>query len=125
MIYSGIPYLQNQMRTVIERSLNFILDTGQIPHHFVNTTPTYVSLCAANQTGPNAFLLSSAMLYVENTGDYDWLKANIKRLELAAQYLQSLYDPTWNLINTPGSLYIDGMKKFRLSIFFFKFVWMN
>lgn len=29
-MYSGIPYLQNQIKTVIERSQSFMLVTGQV-----------------------------------------------------------------------------------------------
>lgn len=53
------------------------------------------------------FLNSSALIYVENSGDYEWLKSNIASLELAMSYLEKMYSSNFQLIFSPGSLYID------------------
>jgi hypothetical protein len=54
LIYSGEPFLQEQARTVIERSGSFLCigavqkdhkcTYGQLPHHFQGTTPTFLAL---------------------------------------------------------------------------------
>ena len=57
LIYSGDPFLQEQARTVIERSGAFLCvgqvqqvhncTTGQLPHHFVREVPHYLALSGA------------------------------------------------------------------------------
>lgn len=41
MLGAGDPYLQEEVRRVIERSGEFLLPSGQLPHHFVGTKPVY------------------------------------------------------------------------------------
>ena len=65
LIYSGEPFLQEQARTVIERSGSFLCigdigkthkcTYGQLPHHFEGDVPTFLALSGATQTGPNTF----------------------------------------------------------------------
>lgn len=38
------PYLWNEARKLIEKSESAMLSTGQLPHHFVGETPTYVAI---------------------------------------------------------------------------------
>ena len=60
LIYSGEPFLQEQARTVIERSGAWLCigevekkntcTYGQLPHHFVGDKPTVLALSGATQT---------------------------------------------------------------------------
>ncbi|HEY4461502.1 MAG TPA: hypothetical protein VGN41_02460, partial [Streptosporangiaceae bacterium] len=59
LLYSGDPYLEQQARTLIEKSGSAILPSGQIPHHFNGSTPTYVAISGATQTGPNIFWIEA------------------------------------------------------------------
>jgi hypothetical protein len=58
---------------VLEQSGTYLTPDGQLPHHFVNTTPTFVALSGETQTGPNLFWVLSCFNYVKNSGDIDWL----------------------------------------------------
>ena len=78
LIYSGDKFLQEQARTVIERSGEFLCigqvqkthkcTYGQLPHHFVGDKPTFLALSGATQTGPNTFWVKSALQYARNSG---------------------------------------------------------
>eukprot|EP00041_Stephanoeca_diplocostata_P004961 m.53855 g.53855 ORF g.53855 m.53855 type:complete len:798 (-) comp15471_c1_seq1:129-2522(-) len=105
--YSGEPYLQNQARLVIERSGAFLLDNGQLPHHFVDDKPQYTALSGATQTGPNTFWTKSALRYAHVTGDIDWLRGYMPTLRKASSFCFNLIDPERHLLNAPGSLMID------------------
>lgn len=107
LLYSGDPYLQNQARTLIEKSGAAITASGQIPHHFIGSTPTYVAISGATQTGPNIFWIESALQYARTTGDYAWLRAEMPTVEKALSFLTDRYDPSVQLVNAPGPLWID------------------
>jgi hypothetical protein len=107
LLYSGDPYLQDQARTLIEKSGSAILPSGQIPHHFIGSTPTYVAISGATQTGPNIFWIEAALQYAKTTGDYTWLRAEMPTIERALSFLTDRYDPSVQLINAPGPLWID------------------
>ena len=49
LLFSGDSYLQEQSRGVVERSGDFLLATGQLPHHFDGNTPVYIALSGATQ----------------------------------------------------------------------------
>ena len=51
MLYSGDPFLANEVRKILERTGSFALDNGQLPHHLIGTKPTYVALSGATQVG--------------------------------------------------------------------------
>jgi hypothetical protein len=107
LLYSGDRYLQREARRVIERSGQAILASGQIPHHFDGADPTYVAISGATQTGPNIFWISSALDYAGATGDYDWLRTQMPRIEHALAFITDRYDPGVQLISAPGPLWID------------------
>jgi len=107
LVYSGDPYLQRQARTIIDKTGAHILSNGQVPHHFVDTTPSYVAISGATMTGPNIFWIASALQYARATGDYDWLRARMPLLERALGYLTDRYDPRVGLVDAPGPLWID------------------
>lgn len=101
LIYSGEPFLQEQARTVIERSGSFLCigdvgkshkcTYGQLPHHFVGDTPTFLALSGATQTGPNTFWVKSALQYARNSGNLAWLKSYMPTLRAAAAFCTSLH----------------------------------
>jgi len=107
LVYSGDPYLQRQARTLIDKTGAHILSSGQVPHHFVDTTPSYVAISGATMTGPNIFWIASALQYARATGDYDWLRARMPLLERALGYLTDRYNPRVGLVDAPGPLWID------------------
>jgi len=107
LVYSGDPYLQGQARAIIDKTGAHILPSGQVPHHFVDTTPSYVAISGATMTGPNIFWIASALQYARATGDYDWLRARMPLLERALGYLTGRYDPRVGLVDAPGPLWID------------------
>jgi hypothetical protein len=94
LIYSGEPFLQEQARTVIERSGSWLCigeveknntcTYGQLPHHFVGTTPTFLALSGATQTGPNTFWTKSALQYARNSGNLAWLKSYMPTLRASS-----------------------------------------
>lgn len=107
LLYSGDPYLQQQARTLIEKSGSAILPSGQIPHHFNGATPTYVAISGATQTGPNIFWIEAALQYAKATGDTGWLRNEMPTIEQALAFLTSRYNPALQLVNAPGPLWID------------------
>eukprot|EP00040_Diaphanoeca_grandis_P026583 m.149250 g.149250 ORF g.149250 m.149250 type:complete len:880 (-) comp30646_c0_seq1:102-2741(-) len=108
MIYSGNPYLMRQARDVVERSGDFLLENGQLPHHFVNDKPTYTALSGATQTGPNTFWTKTALQYAKASGDMEWLKSYMPTLRNSSSFCFNLIDPSeGGLIKAPGSLMID------------------
>ncbi len=107
LLYSGDRYLQAEARKVIERSGAAMLPSGQIPHHFDGTAPTYVAISGATQTGPNIFWISSALDYAAETGDRAWLRAQMPRIERALAFITDRYDAGRRLISAPGPLWID------------------
>lgn len=107
LLYSGDHYLQAQARSLIEKSGAAITASGQIPHHFIGSTPTYTAISGATQTGPNIFWIETALQYAKTTGDYAWLRAEMPTIENALSFLTDRYDPSVQLINAPGPLWID------------------
>jgi hypothetical protein len=107
LVYSGDPYLADQARTLIERSGDAMSADGQIPHHFQGPDPTFVAISGATQTGPNIFWIAAALQYVKATGDTAWLRAHRDQIERALDFLTRRYDPSVQLVNAPGPLWID------------------
>lgn len=107
LLFSGDPYLQEQVRTVLERNGDFINEKGQLPHHFQNATPTYQALSGETQTGPNVFWILSCFNYAKTTGDLEWLSSYMPKLRNASAFLFDMIDPNFNLLDAPGSLMID------------------
>lgn len=117
LIYSGEPFLLEQARTVIERSGSWLCigaveknqtcTYGQLPHHFAGTTPTFLALSGATQTGPNTFWTKSALQYARNSGNMAWLKSYMPTLRAAAAFCFDLIDKENHLLLAPGSLMID------------------
>lgn len=50
LLFSGDTYLQEQVRSVLERNGDFINDKGQLPHHFVDIKPVYQAISGETQT---------------------------------------------------------------------------
>ena len=44
LLLSYDTYLWNEARKLIEKSESAMLPNGQLPHHFVGETPTYVAI---------------------------------------------------------------------------------
>jgi len=107
LVYSGDAYLQQQARTLIEKSGDAMAPNGQIPHHFNGPEPTFVAISGATQTGPNIFWIAAALQYVKASGDYEWLRAHRDQIERALDFLTARYDPQVQLVDAPGPLWID------------------
>jgi hypothetical protein len=112
MLYSGDPYLQRQVRDVVERSGEFLRvadnsSNGQLPHHFAKDVPTFLALSGATQTGPNTFWVKTALRYAHATGDLSWLQQYMPTLRNASDFCFDLIDPSMHLLDAPGSLMID------------------
>eukprot|EP01062_Namystynia_karyoxenos_P056453 TRINITY_DN47418_c0_g1_i1.p1 TRINITY_DN47418_c0_g1~~TRINITY_DN47418_c0_g1_i1.p1 ORF type:complete len:912 (+),score=201.92 TRINITY_DN47418_c0_g1_i1:73-2736(+) len=107
LVYSGDPYLQEQVRAVLERNGDFINAKGQLPHHFQGTTPTYQALSGETQTGPNVFWILSCFNYAKASGNLQWLKGYMPKLRNASAFLYDMIDPAVGLLSAPGSLMID------------------
>lgn len=110
--YSGQPYFQRQARDVLERALNGILESGQIPHHFDGELPVYVAISGASQTGPNIFWCLAALDYVCATGDSQWLQSVwSKGLLPATEWVFSHYDQNRHLLQVTGPLWVDVFRR--------------
>ncbi len=117
LIYSGEPFLQEQARTVIERSGTWLCigevekknkcTYGQLPHHFVGDKPTFLALSGATQTGPNTFWTKSALQYARNSGNLAWLKTYMPTLRASSAFCFDLINPENHLLLAPGSLMVD------------------
>lgn len=62
---------------------------GQLPHHFVGTTPTFLALSGATQTGPNTFWTKAALQYARNSGNLAWLKSYMVRAALLVNWVRA------------------------------------
>jgi len=107
MLWSNDPYLQEQVRVVVERSGDFLLPSGQLPHHFLGTKPVYQALSGEIQTGPNVFWILSALNYAQSSQNTTWLEGYMPKLRQASEFLFGLIDPAVGMANVPGSLMID------------------
>lgn len=107
LLFSGDPYLQEQVRFVLEHNGDFINDKGQLPHHFKGVTPTYTALSGITQTGPNVFWILSCFNYAKSTGNLGWLRGYMPKLRHASAFLFDMIKPGFNLLSSPGSLMID------------------
>lgn len=108
ILYSGDPYLQNQVRMVVERTGSFMKpDNGQLPHHFNGVEPYYLALSGETQTGPNTFWTKTALRYAAVTGDIAWLTQYMPTLRKSASFVFDLIDDDTNMVFAPGSLMID------------------
>jgi hypothetical protein len=112
LLYSGDAVLESEARKVIETSMRSIKqDTGQIAHHFQGSSPTYVAISGATQTGPNMFWILASLNYVKCTGDYAWLSAHSASIEKALSFLVGLVDNSVGMLKAPGPLWIDVFKR--------------
>ncbi|KAL0490443.1 4-hydroxy-tetrahydrodipicolinate reductase [Acrasis kona] len=114
MMYVSDPYINNECRKMLETSAKLVQPDGQLPHHFIgdgdhDLRPTFEAISGATQTGPNIFWALSALQYVKNSGDYEWLKKQADTIRLVIKYITDRYDPNFQLINAPGPLQIDTM----------------
>ena len=109
--YSGDAYLECQARQVLELALSGITASGQIPHHFTDTQPTYVALSGAPQTGPNIFWSLAVVDYVSATGDLAWLQRNWFYLRRATAWVLEHYDGDRQLLCVSGPLWVDVFKR--------------
>ncbi len=109
--YSGDAYLEHQARQVLELALSGMTATGQIPHHFTDTQPTFVALSGAPQTGPNIFWSLAVVDYVSATGDLTWLRRNWVYLRRATAWVLEHYNPDKNLLCVSGPLWVDVFKR--------------
>lgn len=109
--YSGDPYLEDQARQVLELALSGITASGQIPHHFTDTQPTYVALSGAPQTGPNIFWSLAVVDYVSATGDAAWLRRHWFYLRRATAWVLEHYDGDKKLLCVSGPLWVDVFKR--------------
>ena len=107
--------MQESVHTSVLRSLfadarstdAVIAFEGQLPHHFVGDTPTFLALSGATQTGPNTFWVKSALQYARNSGNLGWLTTYMPTLRAAAAFCFDLINKENHLLLAPGSLMID------------------
>lgn len=104
--FSGNPYLQAQARRIVELAGNH-LNHGQVPHHFIDGTPTYIAISRATQTGPNIFWALAAIDYADATGNEFWLREHYPQLKAATDWVLDCYDPKRELVKVGGPLFID------------------
>lgn len=104
--FSGDVYLQNQAREIIELAERN-MKNGQIPHHFTESKPEYLSIAKSEQPGPNIFWVLAAIDYASATGDYNWLKAHYNKMKEATDHVLKTYDPEMHLVKVNGPLFID------------------
>ncbi len=111
LAYSGDPLLQAEARKILERSESAQCAGGQIPHHFENGAPTYLSIAGSSQTGPNIFWTLAATEYAAATGNEAWLSAHYAHLRMATDWLLARYDPREQLVHADGPLFIDVFRR--------------
>ena len=111
LAYSGDPLLQTEARKILERSESAQRADGQIPHHFENGAPTYLSIAGSSQTGPNIFWTLAATEYAAGTGDEAWLRVHYAHLRMATDWLLARYDPREQLVHADGPLFIDVFRR--------------
>lgn len=104
--FSGDPYLQDQARRIVELAAAHI-NHGQVPHHFIDGTPTYIAISKATQTGPNIFWVLAAIDYADATGNESWLREHYPQLKAATDWVLDCYDPARKLVKVGGPLFID------------------
>jgi len=104
--FSGDPYLQDQARRIVELAGSHI-KAGQVPHHFIDGTPTYIAISKATQTGPNMFWVLAAIDYATATGNEAWLQEHYAQLKAATDWVLDCYDPDRKLAKVGGPLFID------------------
>jgi hypothetical protein len=109
--YSGDPLLQVEARKILERSEAAMRDDGQMPHHFENGAPTYISIAKSNQTGPNIFWVLAASEYAAGSGDESWLRAHYAHLRQATNWILAKYDSAHELLRADGPLFIDVFRR--------------
>jgi|GEM_PF-2606117 hypothetical protein len=106
LCFSGNPYLQDQARCIVELAAAH-LNHGQVPHHFIDGTPTYIAISRATQTGPNIFWVLAAIDYADATGNENWLREHYPKLKAATDWVLDCYDPDRKLVKVGGPLFID------------------
>lgn len=111
LAYSGDPLLQNEARKVLERSEASQRSDGQIPHHFEDGRPTFLSIAGSSQTGPNIFWTLAAIQYAMATGNDTWLHLHYARLRMATDWVLSRYNPQMELVRADGPLFIDVFRR--------------
>lgn len=111
LAYSGDPLLQNEARKVLERSEAAQRSDGQIPHHFEDGRPTFLSIAGSSQTGPNIFWTLAAIQYAMATGDEEWLHLHYAHLRMATDWVLSRYNPQMQLVRADGPLFIDVFRR--------------
>lgn len=109
--YSGDPLMQTEARRILERSESALRPDGQVPHHFEDGAPTYVSIAKSRQTGPNIFWVIAASEYAAGSGDEAWLRAHYAHLRLATEWILAKYDPAHRLLRSDGPLFIDVFRR--------------
>ncbi|CAN5347937.1 hypothetical protein BH11ACT4_BH11ACT4_16300 [soil metagenome] len=109
---SGDPYLEQEAKRVLDRALDGITESGQIPHHFDGERPIYVAISGAAQTGPNLFLCLAALDYTTATGDVEWFRGAWERgLRRAIEWVTEFYDPARQLLCVIGPLWVDVFRR--------------
>lgn len=104
--FSGNPYLQEEARRIVELAASHI-SHGQVPHHFIDGTPTYIAISKATQTGPNIFWVLAAIDYATATGNESWLREHYPQMKAATDWVLDCYDPDRKLVKVGGPLFID------------------
>jgi hypothetical protein len=111
LAYSGDPLLQAEARSILERSEAAQRSDGQIPHHFEQDGPKYLSIAQSSQTGPNIFWTLAATEYAAATGDEEWLRAHYAHMRMATDWVLARYDPQEKLVRADGPLFIDVFRR--------------
>eukprot|EP01061_Rhynchopus_euleeides_P007526 TRINITY_DN16566_c0_g1_i1.p1 TRINITY_DN16566_c0_g1~~TRINITY_DN16566_c0_g1_i1.p1 ORF type:complete len:790 (+),score=330.31 TRINITY_DN16566_c0_g1_i1:86-2455(+) len=88
IMYAADADLLAEVKKVFMRSADFMdSSTGQLPHHFINSSPTFQAISGATQTGPNVFWIMTVLNYVKLTQDFDFLKTYIPTIQKATDFL--------------------------------------
>jgi len=112
LAYSGVEYLQQQARHIVERSVTGIRLDGLVPHHFDRDKPKYVAMSGSPQPGPNLFLLEAAINVACATGDIAWLETVWDRgLRSAVEWFLGQFDPERGLFCVTGALWVDVFRR--------------
>lgn len=117
LAFSGIPFLQQQARMIVERSVDGIRPDGLVPHHFDGEEPLYLAISGSPQPGPNMFLIEAAIEIACATGDVEWFQdAWARGLRRAAEWLLRQRNPETGLLSVTGALWADTFRRAGITL---------
>ena len=93
------PFLDEQVRRVLEQSGASLSASGELPHHFEGSSPVYAALSGEIMPGPNAFWLRTCLRYAAYSADIAWLRRYLPTLRHGLAYLQGMVNNSACLSN--------------------------